>query len=217
MLEELITVIKRGSVNPELRGMYTILGLNEPRWLRMLCQNALYSPLTGPLLNSDAESVTTIMPPVEAEYDNDKLIMAQDGPPVVGVPYVEPAAWPYAPVITVGWRTSHELVVNYAGKTWICYCTCGSGNDSTLYVAWPEELNIRGDIDLSSKPYQVGFSARFLVPAVYPSDKALTYLKRTNEIFDVFREGDYAAAVINCNESQETLAIIIAGLYKLLV
>lgn len=215
-VESLINVIKRGYTNPKLKGMYTIMGLYEPRWLRMLCQNALYSPLVGPMLSDEALMVSTEMVPAASEYDNDKLVLAQEGPPSVNLPYMEPEDWPYSPVIHAEWRANHELLVSYAGKTWISYCTHGSGADSTLYVIWPEELNLRGDIDISGTPYQVGFEMNFLTPAVYPADKVVSYLRRTNEIFDVFSEGDYAAAVINCNESQETLAIIIAGLYKLL-
>ena len=210
-ISELVKAIDEVGVRPEMQHLYETTGLNDPAWRDILCKNAVYSHLTAFTVPLRPEMVATTVLPASTNYDNSRLVLAQNGPPVVSLPRVEEMRWPYSPVMEVTIVSPTEMHAVFAGHTWIVPCTITEG---TIFPVWPDTTGVRGNIDLTGIDANPGRVFRFLTPAVYPAEVVAERLADDPLFFGTMVETEYVSEVYHAIENSEALAIVVAALYK---
>lgn len=208
-LEPIVIELRKGLSDARLNELCRILGFQFSGWLRLLAQNMLYSDITGSMMEVDTYSPKCVT--AAPEYDNDLLVLSEKGVPAVGVPFVTQEVWPFEPAITVQYSDGEHLIATFGSHYYTITCR-KDGN--RLIVDWPEELNIVGDIDLSSRPYQEGFTAKFLTGSTYPAEQVVSMLTTSGVIFNL--PDKYISSVVNVGTPLDSLAILTYAVYKTL-
>lgn len=209
-VDDVIITLRKGLTHPELSELCKLLGVQYTRWARLLAQSMLYSDVTGPMVEATVQAPLCSVP-TAAGADNDRLILSQKGAPCVGVPFIQHKVWPYDPVVVAAYESEAKVRIEYGGHVYLADCVVAEGR---LVVAWPAELNIVGDIDLTDLSYEDGFSVTLATVPSYPVVDALKLVRESGEIFKL--PDTYVSAAITVGKPADSLAIIAYALYKTL-
>lgn len=202
--------------NPVTSALASYMGCDEDLWRKMLVGLAYATPYVSYQLPDDPSVIEigreAVLP---AAYDDTHLLLNNDGLPFTGRPDVLVHTWPYEPVVSVTYINDTRAVVSLGDWSKAVDVHMLTEKKDVMAIEWPDELHIRGDIDMTDRPWGPNALLRFAVIPAYSHKIVRDNVFKDDSMFTTVEKAGYIDAFFQAKDDYEAVAVLVLALYKL--
>lgn len=201
--------------DPNIEHVRTILGSKDPKWAVSIYRIVMGEQIAGLMLPSMPEStdLSGLLPEEEEGAGLGTLINTPEGLAAIVPSAVNTVNWPYPSTMTISYDTNEAVEITVGASVFHAPAVV---TGTRLRVIWPEELAIRGDIQLEKEgAYVDGWKVKLPILLTYPVAHVIDLITSDSIATSLMEKADVLSDFFLADDPCEKLAILVIALYRL--